>query len=188
MGKLISQIVVSLDGYFAGRKGSLDWHRIDDGYNDYAAGLLQSAGAVLFGRVTYELLAGYWPTDAAASNDRRIADSLNRLPKFVVSRTLNKPQWQHTEVVGDAADEELAKLKNRFELPLVILGSGSLAADLLRRGYVDELHLMVNPVVVGEGAAFFPEQAGNTRRNFQLLEARSFASGNVLLRYNTSSS
>lgn len=91
MRKLIVQEMVTLDGFFAGPDGEIDWHRADDEYGEYAKNFLDSIDGLLFGRITYQLMASYWPTK---SDD--IAGKMNTLPKFVFSKTLDKVDWQNT--------------------------------------------------------------------------------------------
>ena len=184
MRNLIAQTVVSLDGYFEGPKQSIDWHLVDDDYGEYAAGLLRSVDAILFGRVTYELMVKYWPTPAAISNDPVIAKLMNEHQKIVISKTLERADWQNTSIVKTNVAEEIRKLKQQPGKDLVILGSGTLVAQLTKLGFIDEYQLMVNPVVLGQGNPLF--KGIDERVNLKLAQCKSFPSGNVLLRYQKS--
>ncbi|OUM99392.1 MAG: hypothetical protein BAA02_09955 [Paenibacillaceae bacterium ZCTH02-B3] len=151
MRKLIAQTVVSIDGYFEGPNRMIDWHLVDRDYSEYAAALLRSADTILFGRTTYELMAGYWPTPEAHSRDPAIAKWMNEHQKIVFSRTLERADWQNTRIVRSGIADEIQTLKRQPGKDLVILGSGTLVSELTKRGLIDEYQLMVNPVVLGQG-------------------------------------
>ena len=173
--------MVSLDGYFEGPDHSIDWHRVDQEYNDYAAALLRSADAILFGRVTYELMAGYWPTPEAIANDPVIAELMNAHRKIVFSKTLKRADWHNTTIVKANILEEIRKLKQEPGKDLVVLGSGTLVAELTKIGLIDQYQLMVNPVVLGHGTPLF--QGMEYRANLELEQCKAFSSGNVLFCY-----
>jgi dihydrofolate reductase len=139
-------------------------------------------GALLFGRITYQAMAAYWPSPAAAAqNDPRITARMNSLPKIVVSRTLGKAVWPNSRsICGDLA-EEITKLKEEPGKDVAIFGSVSLATSLLELGLPDEVRLMVNPVVLGVGHFLF--KTAQSRISLRLLMTRQFNSGNVLLCY-----
>lgn len=179
--KLIAQTVVSLDGYFEGPNREIDWHTVDEDYNDYAAGLLGSVDAILFGRATYQLMESYWPTPKAMENDPVIANKMNQLPKIVFSKTLDHANWQNTRLVRNNIVDEIGQLKQQPGKDLVILGSGALVAELTRHGMIDEYQLMVNPVLLGRGNPLFKGLQDKT--NLKLVHSREFSSGNVLLCY-----
>ena len=102
MGKLYAFDMITLDGYFEGPGGDISWHRVDDEFNTFAQEQLQGIGVLLFGRRTYDLMASYWPTPAALSDDAEIAGRMNRLPKAVASRTLTQAEvtWENTRLMG----------------------------------------------------------------------------------------
>jgi hypothetical protein len=99
MRSIILFNMVTLDGFFADANGQIDWHRVDDEFDDYAVDQLKTADGLIFGRVTYELMASYWPTAAAAENDPVIAGRMNMLPKIVASRTLQTVAWNNTRLI-----------------------------------------------------------------------------------------
>lgn len=181
MGNVISNMMLSVDGYVEGADGTIDWHRADGEHSAYAAQLLDSAGALLFGRVTYELMASYWPTDEAAASDPAIAERMNRMPKIVFSRTIDRVSWQNTALTAEASMEEVSRLKRQFDKPLLILGSAKLMSSFANLGLVDEYHVIVNPVALGKGTPLF--QGLRDRLHLELIAATPFRSGNVLLRY-----
>ena len=110
MRKVILFMMVTLDGFFEGPNGEIDWHNVDQEFNKFAIEQLDSVDILLFGRKTYELMASYWPTPAAATDDPIVADKMNRLPKIVFSKTLSSVEWQNTRLVKENVAEEVAKL------------------------------------------------------------------------------
>jgi dihydrofolate reductase len=144
----------------------------------YNSDLLQTAGAFLLGRRTYEIFAAYWPTVSDASDE--VARALNTLPKYVASRTLTTTSWARTTVVRDVA-REVADLKRRPGKPIFVLGSSQLAQTLIERDLVDEFQLWLHPVVLGEGKKLFPDNG--SRRDLTLVDSRTTANGLVILTY-----
>jgi dihydrofolate reductase len=181
MRKLFVFDLVSLDGFFEGLKRDISWHNVDAEFNDYAIAMLNSAGTLLFGRVTYELMAGFWPTPEAIKNDPIVADKMNALPKVVFSRTLNKAGWNNTRLVRDNMEDEIRKMKMLPGKDMALLGSGAIMSELAQLGLIDEYRIMVNPLVLGAGTPLF--KGIKDRVDLTLLETRSFRNGNVALRY-----
>lgn len=181
MRKIIFQMMVSLDGYFEGPNHELDWHLVDGEFNDYAADLLDSVDTLLFGRVTYQLMAGYWPTPAAMTDDPVIAAKMNGLSKIVFSRTLTKADWNNTRLVRENAVEEISKLKRQPGRDMAIFGSSDLAVSLMPAGLIDEYRIFVNPVVLGSGKPLL--KGLNARLDLKLARTKVFESGLVLLCY-----
>jgi dihydrofolate reductase len=179
MRPLIVWDMVSLDGYFEGRqKGDIDFHESGWGaeLEQFSLVQLREVGALLFGRVTYEGMAGYWTT---ASGE--IAEFMNSIPKIVFSRTLDHADWRNTRLVNTGAEGEVARLKDESGKPLFIFGSADLTASLMRAGLVDEYRIAINPILLGGGNPLFKELP--QRIDLKLLEARPLATGCVLLRY-----
>ncbi|TJY39600.1 dihydrofolate reductase [Cohnella pontilimi] len=174
MRKLIVQEFVTIDGYFAGPAGEIDWHVPDEEYGEYAENFLRSVDALLFGRVTYELLAGYWPTATDS-----IADLMNAIPKFVFSKTLTEAGWQNTKLVKENIAQEINRLKLQPGKNLAVLGSAELVSHLLNEGLVDEFQLTVAPVILGGGKPLFKDI--DHRVNMRLLHTRTLRSGCVQL-------
>lgn len=181
MRKIIFQNMVSLDGYFEGPRKELDWHRVDGEFNDYAAELLDSVDTLLFGRVTYQLMASYWPTPAALADDPVIAAKMNSVQKVVFSRTLDRADWSNTRLAKGDAATEIRRLKQLAEKDIAIFGSSDLTVSLLPHGLVDEYRLFVNPVFLGGGKTLL--QGLHARLNLHLTASRVFKSGLVLLCY-----
>jgi dihydrofolate reductase len=181
MRKLIMFNLITLDGLFAGPNGEIDWHNVDDEFHEFAINQLDSADGLLFGRVTYQLMAGFWPTPDAAKRAPTVAARMNAIAKTVISRTLASVEWNNTRLVQHNLQEEVLKLKRAPGKDLLLLGSADLASTLTNLRLIDEYRIMVNPVVLGKGQSLFKD-AGH-RLALKLLAARTFRSGNVLLQY-----
>jgi dihydrofolate reductase len=181
MSKLILFNLVTLDGFVAGLKGEIDWHNVDEEFNEFAIKQLDAASGLVFGRVTYELMASYWPTPAAIKDDPIVADKMNHLPKIVFSKTLTTADWNNTRLIKDHVAEEITKMKQEAGKDLFLFGSADLASTLIRLGLIDEYRIMMNPVVLGSGKPLF--KGLNARLELKLEKAKIFGSGNVLLYY-----
>jgi dihydrofolate reductase len=179
MRKVIMWNLVTLEGFFEGRKSwEIDWHEYVWGeeLEQFSIEQLKSAGMLLFGRVTYEGMAGYWP-----SQKGEIADFMNSIPKVVFSRTLERAEWNNTRLVKENAEEEVVKLKQQPGKDLFIFGSADLSSMLIRHGLIDEIRLAVVPVILGAGNPLF--KPSPDRMRMKLLEAKPLKSGCVILRY-----
>jgi dihydrofolate reductase len=181
MRKVIVSIMVTLDGYFEGPTKEIDWHNVDEEFNEYAINLLNSVDVLLFGRITYELMASYWPTPSATTNDPIVAEKMNSLHKIVFSTTLQKADWNNTRLVKERIAEEILKLKHQPGKDFVIFGSGSIVSTFTHLGLIDEYRIIVNPVVLGNGNPLFKNV--NDKLNLKLLKTKTFRSGNVILYY-----
>ena len=181
MRKVILFNLISLDGFFEGPKHALDWHNVDEEFNEFANAQLDSVDVLLFGRVTYQLMAGFWPTPAAARDDPVTAAKMNRLPKIVFSRSLSSVSWENTRLVKENIPEEITRLKSEPGKDLIIFGSSDLSVTLIQHGLIDEFRILVNPVVLGEGKSLF--KGIKNRLNLELIKTKRFRSGNILLFY-----
>jgi len=181
MGKLVMFNFVSLDGFFAGPNGEIDWHVVDDEFNKFALAQLDSADGLLFGKLTYQLMEGYWPTPDAARQAPDIAARMNSLSKTVVSRTLKTAEWKNSRLIRGNLQDEVSKLKQHARNYLLLLGSGDLASALTELRLIDEYRLMVAPVALGNGKALF-RNIGK-RLALKLSASKPFSSGSILLSY-----
>jgi dihydrofolate reductase len=183
MRKIIWMMSVSLDGFISGPDRELDWHMVDDELHNHFNQELGAMGAFLDGRVTYELMAEFWPTaDADPSSSAPVAEFARiwrEMPKIVFSRTLERAGWNST-VVREVVAEEVMELKAQPGGDLV-LGGSDLAAAFMRADLIDEYRLYVHPIVVGQGRPMF--QPSDARIELRLAETRTFGNGVVLLRY-----
>ena len=175
MGRIVVTEFVSLDGVVEDPGGaedfehggwSFEFDRGDDG-NDFKTGETMNADAMLLGRVTYEGFAKAWP-----ERDGEFADKFNDMPKYVVSSTLTDPDWTNTTVI---ARDDVTKLKRSHDGDVIVHGSVSLVQDLLENDLVDELRLMVFPVVLGKGKSLWGSTSD--KKTFRLTDARTVGEG-----------
>jgi dihydrofolate reductase len=145
MRKLLFFMAISLDGYFEGPGQDITWHRVDDEFNDFAIEQINSVDTLLFGRVTYELMASYWPTPDALADDSIVAGLMNSYPKIVFSTSLQDVTWQNTRLVKANAAQEVTRLKQQPGKDLIIFVSSDLAVSPILHGLIDEFHILVNP-------------------------------------------
>ena len=173
---------VSLDGYFTDASGDMSWaHKNDPEWNDFTAGNAKGESILLFGRKTYEMMAGFWPTPQAKQSFPEVAEGMNKQPKVVFSKTLDKATWNNTRLVKSDLPGEVRKMKKGSGPDVVILGSGTIVSQLTQEGLIDQYQVIVNPVVLGSGRTMFD---GVTRKpNLKLVNERRFKNGNVLLTY-----
>jgi dihydrofolate reductase len=179
--KIFAFIMTTLDGYYEGPNQEFDFWVVDEEFNRFALEQLDEVDTLLFGRVTYQGMAAYWPTPAAEQDDPRVAARMNGLSKIVVSRTLDKANWVNTQLMTGDVVTELTTLKEQPGKDIAILGSSDLTASLLQTGLLDEVRIMVNPVVLGAGKSVF--RTAGERAALKLLKSTRFTSGNVLLYY-----
>jgi dihydrofolate reductase len=179
--KLVSFMVVTLDGYYEGPDGEFDWPNVDDEFYEFSISQLNDIDTLLFGRVTYEGMASFWPTPAALEADPAVAERMNAISKIVFSSTLDTADWQNTRLVDGNVADTVTELKQQPGMDLALFGSPSLTVRLLEQGLVDELRVMVHPILLGAGKSLF--RGLNERVPVQLTRTTTFSSGNVLLRY-----
>ncbi|HEY8822353.1 MAG TPA: dihydrofolate reductase family protein [Dermatophilaceae bacterium] len=183
MRKIILMMSVSLDGFFEGPCRELDWHMVDDELHAHFNDQLSAMGAFLDGRVTYELMAGFWPTadtDPSSTGPMvEFARIWRDMPKIVYSRTLERAEW-NTTIVRDVIVDEVLELMAQPGGDLALSGA-DLAATFMHLDLIDEYRLYVHPVVIGRGKPLF--RASDARISLELAETRTFGNGVVLLRY-----
>jgi dihydrofolate reductase len=184
MSKLHVFNSVSLDGYFSGENGDFSWaHRPekDEEFDAFVKDNASGGGILVFGRVTYELMASYWPTPQASQDNPAVAKGMNANQKIVFSRTLDKATWSNTTLLKGDLAAEIRRLKKESEKDMTILGSGSLVAQLAQEGLIDDFQMVLVPVVLGKGRTMF--EGVQERLRLKLTKSRAFPKGNVLLRY-----
>jgi len=188
MRKLYMFVSLSLDGYFEGPNHDISWHNVDSETNRFAIEMLKSTDLFLWGRRIYQLMEGYWPRagedPSTSSDDREIARLMTNTDKIVYSKTLDKvgqtKNWKVTKLVHEFDPKEIQHLKAQPGKEINV-GGPDLATSFMNHDLIDELRFMINPVAIGDGTPLF---RGLERRvKLELLEARKFSSGNVLLRY-----
>lgn len=174
-------MMVSLDGFFEGPNKEIDWHNVGGEFNDYAIDLLNNVDTLLFGRVTYQLMASYWPSPTAVTNDPIVTDKMNNLSKIVFSKTLSSVEWNNTRLIKENIGEEISNLKKKPGKDIAIFGSSDLALTFIQLGLIDEYRIIVNPIVLGDGKSLF--KGIKDKLNLKLVQTKTFISGNVLLNY-----
>lgn len=173
---------ISLDGFFTDGHGDMSWaHKADPEWTEFVSGNAQGGGALMLGRKTYEMMASFWPTPQALELNRSVAEGMNRMEKIVFSRTLQKASWQNTKVLNGDLAAEVAKLKQAPGPDMVILGSGSIVAQLTQAHLIDAYQVVLNPVVLGQGRTMF--DGVRERVNLKLEKSQQFSNGNVVLWY-----
>jgi dihydrofolate reductase len=183
MGIITSFTVVSLDGYFAGPNGEIDWFKpADEEDRLFSAESSKGAGTLVFGRTTYEMMASYWPTPDAIRSDPVTADALNNSQKIVFSRTMKPvrdgPVWKNVRVINEIDPDSILDLKEKGNIG--ILGSGSIVRQFANLGLIEEYGLLVVPVVLGAGKYLFRDVK---KIDLKLAGSRVFRNGKVFLKY-----
>lgn len=184
MRKLVVFNHVTLDGYFVGPNGDMRWAYGGNDEPEFKAFVAENArkgGQLLFGRITYELMAGYWPTPMAIKNDPAVAEGMNNMPKVVFSRTLDKVSWNNARLVKGDLASEVRKMKEEPGPGMAILGSGSIVSQLAPERLIDEYQVVVNPVILGNGRTMF--DGVREKLNLKLTRTRTFRNGKVFLCY-----
>jgi len=175
---------VSLDGYFTGENGDMSWAhntKPDAEWTAFIGGNASGGGRLLFGRITYEMMASFWPTPQAMKTLPAVAEGMNNFQKLVFSRTLDSASWKNTTLVKSDMVEEVRRLKKEPGEDMAILGSGSIAAQLAQEGLIDEFQIAVVPLAIGKGRTMF--DGIRARLPLKRTKTRAFDNGNVLLCY-----
>jgi dihydrofolate reductase len=182
VARLIYSTITSLDGYVADRDGNFDWAAPDEEVHAFVNDLVRKVGAYLYGRRMYEVMR-YWETDLAdrPSVEQDFAQIWRAADKVVYSRTLDTVSSARTRIERDFDPEEVRRMKTQAERDIGV-GGPDLAAQALKAGLVDELHLFVTPIVVGGGKQSLPR---NFRLELELLDEHRFEDGVVHLHYST---
>ncbi len=172
---------ITLNGCFEGPGRDIGWHMHGEEENEHAVEMLHAGHLLLFGRVTYELMAGYWTTSMAMHQAPVVAQGMNNAEKIVFSRTLESVSWNNTTLVKEDAPRAIALMKQSPGQDMAILGSGSIVSACARHGLIDEYQIMVDPVVVGGGTHIF--SGLDHRLDLRLIRTKTLKSGAVLLWY-----
>lgn len=174
---------LSLNGFYKGLNEDISWHRHGPEESEFAGDAAQSKeqNALLFGRVTYEMMYSYWPSEMAMKNAPRVADGMNKAPKIVLSNSLKKASWQNTSVISGNIIAETMKLKQQSGPNITILGSGSIVRQFADHDLIDQYTFMIDPVVLGEGSTVFGGL--NKKLDLEFLNSKAFKSGVLLVNY-----
>jgi len=182
MAKLTVYNFISANGFYKGYNEDISWAKRSSATKeerDFAAQNLQGGSILLFGRKTYEMMKSYWPTQQAAKDNPDVAKGMNKAEKIVFSESLQQAEWNNTRIVKNMEDE-IKRLKSQGK-NMTVLGSGSIVTQLAEKGLIDELQLMVHPVLLDSGTPLFDH--ARISLNLVLDNARPFKSGLVLLTY-----
>ncbi len=178
-------MMVTLDGYIEGPEHDLSWHHVDAEFNEFAINQLKDESTILYGRRTYQLMESYWPSEDSRRDDPEVAQLMNDIPKVVVSNSLEKVRetkiWKHVRLIHDDVEAQIRSLKKEKGGNILLMASNNLCVSLLEWGLLDEVRLMINPVVIGKGTFLF--EGLKNKINFTLITSRKFSSGNMLLTY-----
>ena len=192
---VVAATFVTLDGYMVGPDEDISWVAV--GFDpemqaDLAESMISEFDLFLFGRVTYDMFAEYWPNavpydegddvrPSEGKEDPRIIRALNELPKLVLSKTLDRPEWNNTRVIDDGLEDEIRRLKKEAGKAISIQGSASIVQALERADLIDEYRLFVHPVLLGDGKPLFA--TGINRQDFELARIKPYANGVVAMTY-----
>jgi dihydrofolate reductase len=183
MGKLHVFNTISLDGFFTDANGDMSWaHGGNDDaeWNEFVSGNASGGGALMFGRMTYDMMVAFWPTPAAMQSMPAVAKGMNEMRKYVVSRTMKHAAWQNTSVVTGDIAAEVRRLKES-EADVTILGSGSVVSQLTEAHLIDSFQLVIKPVIIGKGRSLF--ETVTDRTVLKRTSERAFRNGNVVVSY-----
>lgn len=185
MRKMFLFMMVSLDGFHEGVDHDLSWHHVDEEFNEFAIKQTGDSDTLVFGRKTYELMESYWPTEGALRDDPEVAHIMNTTPKVVFSKTLDSVKetdtWKNITLLKDNMKDAITRLKEEEGKDIAVLGSNNLCVSLLEEGLLDELRIMVNPVILGKGTRLF--EGISHKVELELTKSKEFKNGNVLLYY-----
>ncbi|GAC1634901.1 MAG: dihydrofolate reductase family protein [Candidatus Acidiferrum sp.] len=182
MRPLIAFLTTSVDGFFADAGRDMSWaHKSDPEWLEFVSGNASGGGTLLFGRVTYEMMIRYWPTPMAKRQNPVVAEGMNSAPKIVFSQTLKEATWQNTKLIKSDLAGEVHKLKQQEGTGMCILGSGTIVTQLAEARLIDELQIVVSPILLGKGKT--PFETLKKRLPLKLLKTRAFTNGNVIHYY-----
>jgi dihydrofolate reductase len=184
MAKLVSSILLTLDGFVAGPNGELDIFNVDQEFFDQAGKLTEEADTAMYGRGTYGIMESYWPTAGdspdASSHDKEHAVWYNKSEKIILSTTM-KTAGANSRIIGENVIEEVKKLKQVKKRNIQIFGSPGVVRSLMKENLIDEYWIFLAPVVLGKGLPLFEEI--NEKINLRLIEAKTYSTGIVALHY-----
>lgn len=185
MRKLVLFMHTSLDGFVAGPNGEMDWIYVDDDIFDFAGNRTDESDTALYGRITYQMMEGYWPTAAdqpnASKHDIQHSKWYNQVEKVVLSKTLQDDKQAKRKVISNDLATQINKLKLMPGKDIIIFGSPGAAHALMEHNLIDEFWLFVNPVLLGEGIPIFKNI--KLKMNLKLKSNNAFKSGVICLHY-----
>ncbi len=185
MRNLIFFMHTSLDGFVAGPNGEMNWIKVDEEMFDFVGTMTDNSDTALYGRVTYEMMQGYWPTagDApgASKHDKEHSAWYKKVSKIVLSKTISEKELHNTTVIRDQLADHINRIKKQDGKNILIFGSPRASQSLLNERLIDEFWLFVNPILLGQGMPLFKGVTGTTQ--LKLVESISFTNGVMALHY-----
>lgn len=174
---------ISIDGYFTDCNNDMSWAHAggdDPEFAAFTSGNASGEGALVFGRVTYEQMASFWPSPQAAQMMPEVAAGMNRMRKIVFSRSLERVEWNNTQLIKDDPVQAVRALKAESGPDMVILGSGTIIAQLAAAKLIDAYQFVIVPIVLGAGRTLFE---GIDRATLKLTNSRAFGNGKIVASY-----
>jgi len=181
MRKLSAFEFTTLNGFYKGQENDISWHRHGGEESNYSEEMLQEGNTLLFGRVTYEMMVGYWTSPMATEHYPVVAAGMNNADKIVFSKSLEKAGWKNTKLIKENIVEEMRRMKEMPGKNMNILGSGTIATIFADAGLLDEIQIMIDPILIGNGTPLFRILKKNME--LKLISTRTFKSGTVILTY-----
>ncbi|GAB3520178.1 dihydrofolate reductase family protein [Emticicia fontis] len=185
MRKIISFMHISLDGFVAGPNGELNWAKVDEELFDHVGKRISQSDSALYGRVTYEMMEGYWPTAGdepdASKHDIDHSKWYNKAHKIVLSKTLNESDLTNTTVINENLADKINEIKQQPGEDILVFGSPTATHALIEQGLIDGYWLFLNPTILGQGIPLFVDN--NDKTKLKLLNTTQFASGVIELNY-----
>jgi len=170
---------ISLDGYFTDKNNDMSWaHTNDPEWNEFTAQNAKGEAELLFGRVTYDMMASFWPTPMALENFPQVAKAMNRMTKYVFSKSRDKLDWENSKLMKGDLVAEVKKLKSESGPDIMIFGSGTIISQLTDDGLIDEYQIVVHPIVLGKGRTMFDGVKNNLR--LKRTKSMEFKNGNLM--------
>ncbi|MEP6514032.1 MAG: dihydrofolate reductase family protein [Parafilimonas sp.] len=181
MRKLSVFNFVTLNGFYKGDGEDINWHKHGEEGGKLSEENLKLDNILLFGRVTYEMMANFWPSPMAYESFPVVADGMNNAEKIVFSKTLQKAEWKNTRLVKDNIVDEIKALKEMPGKNMTILGSGSIVSLFADHSLIDDYQFMIDPVAIGNGTPIF--KGIRHQLDLKLTDTKILESGAVLLSY-----
>lgn len=185
MGKIISFMHISLDGFVAGPKGEMNWIKVNEEIFDYVGKRISEGDTALYGRVTYEMMENYWPTAAdqptATKHDIEHSKWYKKVHKVVLSRTMEIAGLTNTTIISDNLPDKINEIKQRTGEDILLFGSPTATHSLMELDLIDGYWLFVNPIILGQGIPLFENIKDKVK--LKLLNTRQFTSGVIELNY-----
>ena len=185
MGRIISFMHISLDGFVAGPKGQMNWIKVDQEIFDHVGERIGETDSALYGRVTYEMMQNYWPNagnePGASKHDIEHSRWYNKAHKIVLSKTMSGEGLSNTEIISDNLSDRINEIKQRGNKDILLFGSPTATHSLIQRNLIDGYWLFVNPIILGEGIPLFADIKEKIK--LKLLATRQFTSGVTELNY-----